>query len=76
MEMVNKKYVIELVERTKHIPAIESDDEILDLYYEVIGVLESDKYSEEEKEYIKKHAYLEMLRILQDGIERERGLID
>lgn len=62
--MQNKEYLDSLIYRTKYYPDGTSDEIIKELYDEVQKVLNSNKYTKEEKEYLHDKAYLEMLAMM------------
>lgn len=67
--MKNKEYIEKLIYRTEHYPNGKTDEEIKKLYKEVQNVFNSDEYSYEEKQLLKKKGFIEALTMMHDGIE-------
>ena len=67
--MTNLEYINNLIYKTEHYPDGKSDQEIKKLYNEVQKVFNSNEYSEEEKNLLKKKGFIESLAMLYDGIE-------
>lgn len=67
--MENREYIESLIYRTIEYPDGNSDEEVKKLYNEIQEVFKNNKYSDKEKELLRKNAQLESLAMLYDGIE-------
>jgi len=67
--MDNKEELDILINKINNMPGNISDESIKKIYSQAMNVLKSKKYSNEEKTYFKKKAWLEMLAMCYDGIE-------
>lgn len=67
--MTNKEYIEDLINRTKYYPNGNSDEEVKKLYKEVQDVFNNNKYTIEEKDFLKKKGFIETLTMLYDGIK-------
>lgn len=62
--MSNKDYIENLIKKTIDCPSGMNDNDIQNLYNNIQEVFRSNKYSNEEKEYLHKNAHLESLAMM------------